>query len=170
MSNNRNLFVVDSLVKVAEMSNDLSKTFIPICPWGIPELDGDGITAGTPILRHRLVTVVGSVNVGKTMFCIDSAINVVLAGGKVLYMYGEGAREQVWGKLLINYIYKKFGKFVTLPMLASEMDQPELIRRIIAMAKTEIYESGSNCHYERPMHTTRYIRTCVMITRDTHLI
>ena len=158
VSNNRNLFVVDSLVKVAEMSNDLSKTFIPICPWGIPELDGDGITAGTPILRHRLV--VGSVNVGKTMFCIDSAINVVLAGGKVLYMYGEGAREQVWGKLLINYIYKKFGKFVTLPMLASEMDQPELIRRIIAMAKTEIYESGAIALREAYAYDTLYQDMC----------
>lgn len=156
VSNNRNLFVVDSLVKVAEMSNDLSKAFIPICPWGIPELDGDGITAGTPILRHRLVTVVGSVNVGKTMFCIDSAINVVLAGRKVLYMYGEGAREQVWGRLLINYIYKKFGKFVTLPMLAAEGEQPELIRRIIAMAKTELYENGAIALREAYSYDTMY--------------
>lgn len=160
VSNNRSLFVVDSLTKVAEMSDDLSKTFIPICPWGIPELDGDGITAGTPILRHRLVTVVGSVNVGKTMFCIDSAVNVVLAGRKVLYMYGEGAREQVWGKLLINYIYKKFGKFVTLPMLAAESEQPELIRRIIAMAKTELYESGAIALREAYSYDTMYQDMC----------
>lgn len=160
VSSSRSLFVVDSLVKVAEMSKDLSKSFIPICAWGIPELDGDGITAGTPILRHRLVTVVGSVNVGKTMFCIDSAINVVLAGGRVLYMYGEGAREQVWGRLLINYIYKKFGKFVTLPMLAAEGDQPDLIRRIIAMAKTELYENGSIALREAYSYDTLYQEMC----------
>lgn len=143
VSRNSSLMVVNSLTKVDLMSKALSSTFIPICQWGIPELDGDGITAGTPVLRHRLVVAVGSINVGKSMFCIDNAINVVLAGFKILYMYGEGSAEQVWGKLLINYIYKKYGKFVTLPMLANESETPEHIRRIIMMAKTELYESGA---------------------------
>lgn len=134
--------IVDSLEIVTRMSEELKNSFIPIANWGIPELDGDGIEAGTPILRHRLVVVVGSVNVGKSMFCKDAATTVLLKKKRVLYMYGEGAAANVWGDLLINYIYKRFSKYVTVPMLTNEEDQPEEIQRIIRIAKAELYTSG----------------------------
>lgn len=137
------MLTVNSLEIVDRMSKELKSSFVPIANWGIPELDGDGVEAGTPILRHRLVVVVGSVNIGKSMFCKDTATTVLLEGRKVLYMYGEGASANVWGDLLVNYIYKKFGKFVTVPMLTNEDEQPEEIQRIIRLAKTELYESGN---------------------------
>ncbi|NBH96630.1 hypothetical protein D7Y41_02795 [Anaerotruncus sp. 1XD22-93] len=137
------LVTVNSLEIVDTMSRELRNSFIPIANWGIPELDGDGLEAGTPILRHRLVVVVGSVNIGKSMFCKDAATTVLLDNKKVLYMYGEGASANVWGDLLVNYIYKRFSKYVTVPMLTNEEEQPEEIRRIIRLAKAELYESGN---------------------------
>lgn len=137
------LTVVDSLAKANEMLKDLQTAFIPIANWGIPELDGNGISAGTPILRHRLVVAVGAVNVGKTMFSIDAAVNVVLAGNKIVYMVGEGVKAGVWGNLLINYINKKWGKFVTLPMLSDIEAQPEAIAKIIKIAIAELFDSKS---------------------------
>lgn len=143
VENMSSMTLVDSLEKVDRMGKELKESFIPIALWGIPELDGDGIEAGTPILRHRLVVVVGSVNIGKSMFCKDTATTVLLSEKRVRYMYGEGAEAGVWGDLLVNYIYKKFGKYVTVPMLTQEEEQPEEIQRIIKLAKAEIYTSGN---------------------------
>lgn len=151
-----NLLVVNSLAKVSKMDEELKESFIPIANWGIPELDGDGIEAGTPILRHRLVTVVGSVNVGKSMFSKDTATSVVMAGGRVLYMYGEGSAAQVWCDLLINYIYKRFHKFVTAPMLSNDEDLPEDIRKIVQIAKAELVESGAISLREAYNYDTLY--------------
>lgn len=140
----QSLMVVDTLEKVDDMSKELSSTFISIAPWGIPELDGDGIEAGTPILRHRLVVIVGSVNVGKSIFCKDTTTTAIINGNaKVLYMYGEGARAAVWGDLLVNYIYKKFHKFVTVQMLADEGSMDDEIKKIVDLAKIELYQSGT---------------------------
>ena len=143
VENNSSLFIVDSYAKIKEMDEALKKAFIPIAYWGIPELDGNDIVPGTPILRYTLNVIVGGVNIGKSMFCKDAATQVVTQGGKVLYMYGEGTKEDVWAGILINYIYKKFQKFVTTQMLIDEESQPEEIRKIIRLAKAELFESGS---------------------------
>lgn len=137
------LYVVDSLAKIREMDEDLKKAFTPIAYWGIPELDGNDIVPGTPIMRYKLNVIVGSVNAGKSMFCKDASTQVVSQGGKVLYMYGEGTKEDVWAGMLVNYIYKKFQKFVTTKMLIDEESQPEEIQKIIRLAKAELFESGA---------------------------
>lgn len=143
IENESSLYVVDSLAKIKEMDEALKKAFTPIAFWGIPELDGNEIIPGTPILRYTLNVIVGAVNAGKSMFCKDTVTQVVMSGGKALYMYGEGTKEDVWAGILINYIYKKFQKFVTTQMLIDEESQPEEIRKIIRLAQAELFESGA---------------------------
>lgn len=143
VENDSSLYVVDSLEKIEEMDKALKDAFTPIAYWGIPELDGNDIIPGTPILRYSMTVIVGSVNMGKSMFCKDASIQVVMQNYRVVYMYGEGSREEVWAGLLINYIYKKFQKFVTTQMLIEEESQPEEIQKIIRLAKVELYESGA---------------------------
>lgn len=156
VENKASLFRVDSLEKIDEMDKSLKKAFLPICNWGIPPIDGDGITVGTPILRYRLVVVVGSVNVGKSMFCKETAATVALNGGRVLYMYGEGTKDEVWAGIVINYIYRKYGKFVTVNMLTNAEEQPEEIQKIIKMAKIELMESGAITLREAYSYDTFY--------------
>lgn len=55
---------VDSVDKASTLLNSLKDRFIPIAKYGIPEIDGEGEFEGTPILRHRLVVVVGNENIG----------------------------------------------------------------------------------------------------------
>lgn len=156
VENTASLFNVDSLEKIDEMNKSLKQAFMPICNWGFPPIDGDGVTVGTPILRHRLVVIVGSVNVGKSMFCKETAATVALNGGKALYMYGEGTKDEVWSGILINYIYRKYGKFVTTNMLVDRESQPEEIQKIIKMAEIELMESGAISFREAYNYDTFY--------------
>lgn len=132
---------LDSLMKLEELERQLNESFIPICNWGIPELDGDSIVAGTPILRHRLVVIAAGANVGKTVWCYDQAANIILSGHKVLYMYGEGEDYVVYSNILVNYIYKKYQIFVTTQMIADPEGQPDEVQKVIQIAKLELIES-----------------------------
>ena len=149
------IITVDSLEKIQIMNDELKSAFTPICNWGIPPLDGDGISNGTPIFRHRLDVVVGSTNVGKSMFCKDQAINVIREGMKiddvtgerknyrVLYMYGESTAAIVWADLIVNYIYKEYGIYVTPEMVATGCNMNENISKAVEIAKSELYMSGA---------------------------
>lgn len=134
-------FCVDTLEKSMSLLKGLKSLFIPIAKYGIPELDGDNGQVLTPILRHRFVVVAANENVGKTMFAKDQATNVLLAGGKVVYMCGENAKTKMYCEILISYIYKKYQCFV-LPQHINDIDScPENIKKIINMAIVEIMES-----------------------------
>ena len=87
---------VDSVDKASTLLNSLKDRFIPIAKYGIPEIDGEGEFEGTPILRHRLVVVVGNENIGKSMFGKDTATNIMLAGGRVVYMCGENVKSLMY--------------------------------------------------------------------------
>ena len=134
-------YCVDSLDKSLSLLKDLKKACIPIANYGIPELDGEPGSVETPMLRHRLAVVCANENIGKTMFAKDQAINILLAGGTVVYMCGENAKAKMYCELLINYIYKKYQCFV-LPQHINNLDGcPENIKKIINMSVVELYES-----------------------------
>ena len=103
---------IDTMEGSMALLQDLKQSFIPIADWGIPPLDNY-----TPILRHRLVVVVGQENIGKTKFAIDKAVNVMKAGGRVLYMCGETTKAKVYADIIVNYVYKTFESAPGYPMI-----------------------------------------------------
>lgn len=142
-ADDNDIMCVDSVDKASTLLNSLKDRFIPIAKYGIPEIDGESEFEGTPILRHRLVVVVGNENIGKSMFGKDTATNIMLAGGRVVYMCGENVKSLMYCEILVNYIYKKYNYFV-LPSHINDLENcPEHIRKIINLAMVEIAESKS---------------------------
>ena len=137
------VLTLDTISKSDELLRGLSVFFTPIANYGIPALDGDETTPGTPILRHRFVVVVGAENIGKTMFAVDTAVNVLMAGGKVAFMCGESQKAMIYSSIMMNYIHKKFGVFVMAPHLAGLMECPEYVQKFIGIAKAELVASGN---------------------------
>lgn len=133
-----NVITLDSLERVNYVLNETKIIFDKIADWGIPPLD-----KGTPILRHRLVVVVGDEGTGKTHFAIDKAVNVVLAGKKVLYMCGETKPGKIYYLLLKNYIWKKFGVIVRSEDILYPDDCPPDIAKVIKIAILETVNGGS---------------------------
>lgn len=129
-------FSLDSLQKSNEILSILKELQQPIADWGIPELDDY-----TPILMHRLVVLVGLENIGKTKFCVDKAVNVLLANKRVAYMCGESVAATVYSSILINYIYKRYGLIVNADHIANPEDCPEDVRKVIWMSIDEIVSS-----------------------------
>lgn len=134
---------IDSLDKANILLDTLKDMFVPIAQYGIPEIDGDGVLSGTPILRHRLAVIVGNENIGKSMFAKDQAVNILMAGGKVLYMCGENAKNKIYSELIVNYIYKKYNYFVQPSHIQNMESCPDHIRKVISLAVAEIIGSKS---------------------------
>lgn len=125
---------IDTVEGSLALLSDLKRSFMPIADWGIPPLDNY-----TPILRHRLVVVVGAENIGKTKFAIDKAVNVIKAGGRVLYMCGETTKAKVYADILVNYVYKTFEASPGYPMIIRpehiiSEDTDETVQKVIRMA------------------------------------
>lgn len=111
-ADNADAFSVDSIEGSMNLLSDLKNMFQPLAKWDIPPLDNY-----TPILRHRLVVVVGNENIGKTKFAIDKAVNVIKAGGRVLYMCGESRQSKIYADIIVNYVYKTYEISPGFPMI-----------------------------------------------------
>jgi hypothetical protein len=132
-ASNENTIVLDDIQKSTKMLRSLKEFCKPIAEWGIPVLDDF-----TPILKHRLVVVVGAENVGKTKFCIDKAVNVLMTGGKVVYMCGESQPAKVYADIIINYVWKKYGLIIRPEHVAAPEECPDDVRKMIGMTVDEI--------------------------------
>lgn len=128
---------LDSIEGSYKLLSDLSELLVPIADYGIPELD-----QFTPIMRHRLVVVVGKENIGKTKFAIDKAVNVIRVGGHVVYMCGESEKATVFADIMINYIFKEFGIIVRSEHLAAPSMCPDDVRKVIGMAVETVISKG----------------------------
>lgn len=148
-----NVITLDDVAKARLLLQELKSVRIPIAKYGIPELDGDfdmdSVKDGeiapnvlTPILRHRMVVVVGKENIGKTQFAIDQASNILLAGGKVVYMCGESNKSKLMCQIMINYINKKYNVVTRIEDIAGADDTPDEMRAIINQTILELTENG----------------------------
>lgn len=131
------IVTIKGIEESTNLLKDLSELHVPIAQYGIPEIDDY-----TPILRHRLVVVVGKENIGKTKFAVDQTVNVMLAGGKAVFMCGETQKAKVYADIIINYVYKKFGCIIRPEHIACIENCPEEIAVIINMAIAEIVGDG----------------------------
>ena len=136
-SENSKVVKLDSVEGSLELLQSIKEMFVPIANYGIPEID-----QFTPILRHRLVVVVGMENIGKTKFVVDQAVNVLMADGKVAYMCGETMKAKIYADILINYIWKKYGLIVRSEHLASPELCPDEVRKVIGMAIDTVVNKG----------------------------
>ncbi len=129
---------LDSLEAAYTILGDAKASLDKIADWGIPPIDD-----GTPILRNRLVVVVGDEGAGKTHFIVDKVTNVVLAGKKALVMCGETKKGKVYYLILKNYIWKKFGIVVRNVDILNPGDCPAYVSKVINIAILETIESGA---------------------------
>ena len=134
---------LDSLEKGRDLLDKIKDKYVPIAKYGIPEIDGKDGIPGTPMLRHRLVVIVGPENIGKSMFAKDQAVNVLLSGKRVVYMCGENAKDKLFCEIIINYVWKRFGYYLTSEHVSNIDVCPDNIKKIINMALTEVIESGN---------------------------
>ena len=137
-SESQNTMKIDSLEGSYELLRSLQDLLVPIADYGIPELD-----QYTPILRHRLVVVVGKENIGKTKFAIDKAVNVIMAGGKVAYMCGESVKASIFADVMINFIYKTYGRIIRPEHLTAPEACPDDVRKMIGMSVDLMVTNGS---------------------------
>lgn len=128
---------LDTMDGALALLSNLQKMCIPIAKWGIPQLDDF-----TPIMKHRLVTVVGNENIGKTKFAIDKAVNVLLSGGRVEYMCGETIKAKVFADIIINYVWKKYELIIRMSHVAAPDECPEDVCKVIHMTIDEIVHAG----------------------------
>lgn len=132
---NGQTLALDSFESSNRILEELKESYEPIANWGIPELDNY-----TPILKHRYVVVVANENVGKTHFAVDKTVNVMLAGGKVVYMCGESTKAAIYQMVLRNYVWKKYGVMLEVEHLLAPEDCPKDIECIIKMSVLEVVQ------------------------------
>lgn len=133
-----NRTVLNCIENSSKLLGSLNEFFVPIARYGIPPFDDY-----TPILRHRMVVVVGKENIGKTKFAIDQSVNIMLEGGKVVFMCGETQQAKVYADILINYIWKKYQIVVRAEHLAVPSECPGDVQKAIGMAIDEVVSSGA---------------------------
>ena len=126
---------INSIETSAKLLDKLVDLFQPLAEYGIPPLDN-----GTPILKHRLVIICANENVGKTKFCVSTAVNVMREGKRVVYMCGETERARTYAQILSNYIYKEFGICITEQMIAKREELPEDKRKLVNIASATLAE------------------------------
>lgn len=136
-ADNEKIVRLDSVEGSYKLLSEVQKLLIPITNYGIPELD-----CYTPILRHRLVVVVGKENIGKTKFVVDQTVNVLISGGSVVYMCGETEKAKVFASIMINYVYKVYGIIIRNEHLAAPEVCPDDVRKVIGMSIDTVITKG----------------------------
>lgn len=151
---------LDTIEGSYKLLSEVATLMVPITKWGIPPID-----EYTPILRHRLVVVVGQENIGKTKFAVDKAVNVLLEGKKVVYMCGETSQAKVYADILINYIWKKFGYHVTSEHLACPEVCCDEVRVAIGIAIDEVTNKAGLILAESFNYATLYSELTTLYER-----
>lgn len=129
---------LDSLEKIDRLLSRGRDLYKPLSKYGIECIDDK-----TPILAHRLVIFCARENVGKTLYAIYLACNMIMDNRKVIYMCGESAKEVIFNKILCNYIYKKYKKFVTVGQIVGSEPCSEEALRLINIASCDLANSGN---------------------------
>ena len=134
---NNGVIRLDNLDLAISRLGELNEMFVPLSKYGLPPMD-----TATPMLRHRLVVICANENVGKTMFATECAGNLLADGKKVLFMCGENANALTQAKITANYIYKKFGVYITDAMIAHMYQLSAEQQKLIIQATADIADGG----------------------------
>ena len=129
--------IIDDISKVQEMNAALEESMEKLADCGVPPIDEQ-----TPMMTHWYRVLCAPEGTGKTMFAINSAVNLLLAGKRVVFMSGESDEPRLFAKITSNYIFKKYKKYVDYSMVQNpkNYDIPADILKLIRLAQAEIAE------------------------------
>lgn len=131
--------VCDDYSKLKYVELEATQAFEPLCNYELPLIDDY-----TPMLKHRLVVLVGRENVGKTKIIIDFITKLILKGKKPYVAIGETSQASFISQVISTYIFKKYELNIEPTMLYGEnlksFDKEE--QQIIETAKAEVITSG----------------------------
>lgn len=85
-----------------------SKTHERRIPLGIPQID-NAMLGG--LMRGGLTTILGGTNIGKSVMLINIAYNAILNNKRVLFIYHEGARDQIIMRFASRFAKIPYMKF-----------------------------------------------------------
>ena len=129
--------ILDDSVKVEEIFREARQTFKPLGNFGIPDVDG------VPMSTNMLCVITGNSNAGKTLYSCYLSSLLLCNGKRVLFMCGEAPKEKILSYITSNFIYRKYGKFVSNKQILDPRENSEEVQRLINLASIEI-ASNSN--------------------------
>jgi hypothetical protein len=131
---NKGVTKVDSIDKLNEIMEQGQLMYEKLAMTSIVPIDN---SAG--LLRHRLIVIAANEGIGKTLLAVHITVVLLLAGKKVVFMYGESTEAQILHKILSCYILLKYHAHVPMEQIAGAVEpDDEEIKRIIQMAKAEV--------------------------------
>lgn len=129
--------ILDDSVKVEEIFREARQTFKPLGNFGIPDVDG------VPMSTNMLCVITGNSNAGKTLYSCYLSSLLLYNGKRVLFMCGEAPKEKILSYITSNFIYRKYGKFISNKQILDPRENSEEVQRLINLASIEI-ASNSN--------------------------
>lgn len=133
----QNILRIDSLEATKTILEGLDDLFTPIGKYGIPQFDDF-----TPMLRHRLVSIVANENTGKTAVAINLTGELLCNKRKVVFMCGESDKRLNYAKILSNYIFRNTGKYITEQHICNRLECPEDKVQLINIWSLNLQTSG----------------------------
>lgn len=137
---------INTLERGLSMLHKASEARKPISTFGMPPIDDF-----VPIVSNRLTVICSKEGAGKTTYCTYLSNNIIRDGKKVLYMTGESTDDEIYVPILQNFIYKKFGAFVSQYDIINHEKAPEEIQKIINLGVASLAES--DCYHDRSAYT-----------------
>lgn len=133
-TNNIQMNSIEAIQKVRDINTRLAQK---IHDWGMPPIDDK-----TPMLAHRLVTIAGGPNTGKTAYCTDLSARCIMDGKKVLYMSGETPPSVIQNAIWSKYIKRRYDKYITEAEVMGLEPMTEEQERLFNVAATEMADKG----------------------------
>lgn len=127
----------ESLDQANELKVSWKLMYSPLAYYNIKPLD-----ASAPIYRHWLAIFCANEGVGKTAFSVLTAVSLLMANVKVLYMGGETTKDKVMARVVSHYIFVKYKIWITTEELSKLEELDDESRLIAEKALIEVVESG----------------------------
>lgn len=127
---------LDILQELDESNEELTS---PLANYGIPQLDDL-----TPMLRHRLMVLVGKENTGKTRVILHLIASLIRAGVKPFFACGESPKSLMFNSIVSSYIYQEYGMFFETQFISGagfeQLSADE--QQVVSTAKARVASSG----------------------------
>lgn len=124
--------ILDDSTKIEDIFREARETFKPLGNFGIPDVDE------VPMSTNMLCVLAGNSNAGKTLYACYLASVLLSEGKKVLFMCGEAPKAKILSHITSNFIYKKYGKFVSDKQILDVSNNSEEVQRLINLASIEL--------------------------------
>ncbi len=131
--------ICDNLDMLSHVETQAEEMAEGLAEYGIPQLDDK-----TPMLRHRLVTIVARENTGKTKVITHLIASLIRENRKVFFACGESDPDSIFLRVVSSYIYQEFGLYFEPDEMTGQalVSMSEEDQQIVQTAKARIALSG----------------------------